>query len=389
MHNKNQKNNHEQVTHHISSWLGMNNQGYREYLNTIVGAGQQDSLNIDHLKKHSNGIREAVAIYYRKLKVGLLTELAGWQKKTDRISKKLTDLRSEIKETKDVNSSLKSIRFFRGFLYTVMGLIFFLGEVEFSKQTIIVAMQMGNIPIWWQAALVLALASTTGLFKLVYERFIEPYYDEREVNSHKRKIRIFYFSLSAIVLVLFMVIAFYRAIIAELILRAIDNPYEILSIEHGFVMASVYVVIAVLFLLGSAILLPVGLKELSSWYKAKTNNRLLKKLMSKEKLMEKDMDDAWKNLNEHKNTLEFMDNKEDFNNYQENEIQFFNTQYQRGIVKGVIEIENDDILGELESNTNQQQKGLHIDKDLHEEVKAIDDFHLHVRNKLDKTAQLN
>ena len=68
MHNKNQKNNHEQVTHHISSWLGMNNQGYREYLNTIVGAGQQDSLNIDHLKKHSNGIREAVAIYYRKLK---------------------------------------------------------------------------------------------------------------------------------------------------------------------------------------------------------------------------------------------------------------------------------------------------------------------------------
>jgi hypothetical protein len=250
-------------------------------------------------------------------------------------------------------------------------------------------MQMGNIPVWWQAALVLALASTTGLFKLVYERFIEPYYDEREVNSHKGKIRIFYFSLSAIVLVLFMVIAFYRAIIAELILRAIDNPYEILSIEHGFVMASVYVVIAVLFLLGSAILLPVGLKELSSWYKAKTNNRLLKKLMSKEKLMEKDMDDAWKNLNEHKNTLEFMDNKEDFNNYQENEIQFFNTQYQRGIVKGVIEIENDDILGELESNTNQQQKGLHIDKDLHEEVKAIDDFHLHVRNKLDKTAQLN
>ena len=40
-------------------------------------------------------------------------------------------------------------------------------------------------------------------------------------------------------------------------------------------------------------------------------------------------------------------------------------------------------------NTNQQQKGLHIDKNLHEEVKAIDDFHLHVRNKLDKTAQLN
>ena len=71
------------------------------------------------------------------------------------------------------------------------------------------------------------------------------------------------------------------------------------------------------------------------------------------------------------------------------EIQFFNTQYQRGIIAGVNEIEKDDILDELEINTNEQQKGLHIDKDLHEEMKAIDDFHLHVRNKLDKTAQLN
>ena len=155
-------------------------------------------------------------------------------------------------------------------------------------------------------------------------------------------------------------------------------------------MVFVYVVIAILFLLGSAILSSVGLKELSSWYMIKVNNRLLIKLKSKEKSMEKDMDDCWKNLNEHRYILEFMDKKEDFNNYLENEIQFFNTQYQRGIVKGVDEIEIDESQMKLNNKpNNQKEKDLLIKEKVYEEVQSMDDFHLRVRNNLDKAAQLN
>ena len=388
MHRKDYNNNIISTQQREINEVGINNNGYDEYLNTIISTGQKDSSNEDHFKKLSNGVRQAVLIHYRKLRIKLLTQLNEWQKKTDRAYRKLIGLRSDIKSVKTVNASLNHVRFFRGLLYTSMGALFFLGEVEFSKQTIIYALQMANIKIWWQAALVLALASTTGLCKLVYERFIEPYYDERQTDAHKGKIRIFYFSLSAIVLVLFMVIAHYRAIIAAILLREIENPYDLLSTDHGFVMVSVYVVIAVLFLLGSAILLTVGLKELSNWYKIKMNKSLIDHLLVEEKQLENAYDECSNNLNKHKHTIEFMDNKEDFNDYLENEIQFFNTQYQRGIMKGVEEIESDEELTLNNEPNNQKEEELLIQEKVYEETHSMNDFHLRVRKNLDKTALL-
>jgi len=267
-----------------------------------------------------------------------------------------------------------------------MGLIFFLGEVEFSKQTIIYAMQMANISIWWQAALVLALASATGLCKLVYERFIEPHYDEREKDSHKGPIRTFFFALTGITVALFMIIAYYRAVIAKLLLLELDEPYSLLSSEHALIMVSVYVVIAVLFLIGSSVLLPVGLKELSNFYKIKKNIRLLEQLSIVEMEKEREMDHCNKKLNDHKHTLDFMNNEKDFNSYLQSEIRFFNTQYHRGYLNGIDELERKEQLQELEKK--QEENTLEIEP-VFEEVKSQDDFHHLVRNKLDKAAQLN
>ena len=119
--------------------VGIINTDYSEYLNTIANTGQKDSVNEDHFDKQSNGIRQAVNIHYQKLRINVLTLFDEWQKKTNRAIRKLSALRIDINNVKAVNASLTHVRFFRGFLYALMGVLFFLGEVEFSKQTIIYA----------------------------------------------------------------------------------------------------------------------------------------------------------------------------------------------------------------------------------------------------------
>ena len=368
--------------------VGIINTDYSEYLNTIANTGQKDSVNEDHFDKQSNGIRQAVNIHYQKLRINVLTLFDEWQKKTNRAIRKLSALRIDINNVKAVNASLTHVRFFRGFLYALMGVLFFLGEVEFSKQTIIYAWQMGQISFWWQAALILALASTTGLCKLVYERFIEPYYDERDKNAHTAGIRKFYFVVTGLVVSLFLMVAYYRAIIAKIgLIEIIGNPYEILHKNHPYIMISVFVVVALLFLIGAAILLTVGLKELSNWYKIKKNKRLIDALLAEEKILESELDDCSNNLNKYRHTIEFMNNKQEFNDYIENEIRFFNTQYQRGIMNGVEKSDEDGKTLDAESN-NQIKDELSPQGNLYEEIHLMDDFHLRVRRNLDKVAQL-
>ena len=191
---------------------------------------------------------------------------------------------------------------------------------------------------------------------MVYERFIEPYYDEREKDAHKGPIRTFFFALTGVTVALFMIIAYYRAVIAKLLLLELDEPYSILSSEHALIMVSVYVVIAVLFLIGSSVLLPVGLKELSNFYKIKKNIRLLEQLSMEEMEKEREMDHCNKNLNDHKHTIDFMNNEKDFNSYLQSEIQFFNTQYHRGYLNGIDELERKEQLQELEKKQEEKKK---------------------------------
>ena len=108
MHRKDYNNNIISTQQREINEVGINNNGYDEYLNTIISTGQKDSSNEDHFKKLSNGVKQAVLIHYKKLRIKLLTQLNEWQKKTDRSSRKLTELRSDIKNVKTVTRSSKS-----------------------------------------------------------------------------------------------------------------------------------------------------------------------------------------------------------------------------------------------------------------------------------------
>ena len=119
--------------------LGINNNSIKHYLNEVYEVGRGDSENDVAKETGTNGIKQAVSIYYHNVRINLLTLYDSWKTKTERASRKLEELRQDIKNAKAIIDSLSHIRFFRGFLYAFMGILFFLGEVEFSKQTIISA----------------------------------------------------------------------------------------------------------------------------------------------------------------------------------------------------------------------------------------------------------
>ena len=73
------------VNQGFSAWLGINRQGYGEYLNDIFNIGQKDGFRNDSMKGNSNGIEEAVSIYYAKLKISLSTSIDEWKNKTNRV----------------------------------------------------------------------------------------------------------------------------------------------------------------------------------------------------------------------------------------------------------------------------------------------------------------
>ena len=370
--------------------LGINNNSIKHYLNEVFEVGRGDSENDVAKQTGTNGIKQAVSIYYHNVRINLLTLYDSWKTKTERASRKLEELRQDIKNAKAIIDSLSHIRFFRGFLYAFMGILFFLGEVEFSKQTIISAWRMGHISIWFQAALVLALASTTGLCKLVYERFIEIRYNERDPNAYAARIRKFYFAVMGLVITVFLTIAYARGIIAKYQLLPLDgNVYQMLYTNHPYIQTLAYVVVALLFLIGSSILLPVGLKELSDLYKIKQTKKLIAKLNIREKELESNLDSCREYLNKYMYTIQFMDNKEEFNDYIENEIGFINNQYQRGMMKGVeIKEEVDNELSLDTESNNKITKELLPQLSLNENDYPIDDFHLRVRRDLDRIAQL-
>ena len=122
----------------------------------------------------------------------------------------------------------------------------------------------------------------------------------------------------------------------------------------------------------------------------KAKHLSIKKLLVDESELESEIDKCNKHLNEHKHTLDFINNEKDFNMYLNNEIEFFNTQYQRGIIKGIDKADMKNIQDVLKNDPDNQtiENVLNIDSK-QEDIRSMDDFHLRVRNNLDKAAHLN
>lgn len=378
--------------------IGINTNQVNDLVKNIHAAGYSDGKSKIDIASDDVGIREAVRVYCQNLRIRILSLYEDWRAKKERSEKKLNDLRENIKLTERVILSLDHVRIFRGLIYVTAGFLFFLGEVDFSRDTIIEGFGK-KYDKWLQWALILGLASVPILLKVSYERFIEPFYNARDPEAHRSSIRRFHFGVGAFVIASFTVLAVLRSVYAKYQkITVTENIYDVIENTYPYLTSMAMVAIALLFLIGSAILLTVGLKELSQWYKLMKTKRTMKKMLKKKKILEHELDNCRKHFNRYMNSMQFMNNQELFEQYIEDEIKFAVSQYQRGKLEGIAESKANAEIGDTNgadsnhSEVSKQKTDAAVDDDLIGHIdKYIDpmkEYHLLVRKKLDNIAAL-
>ena len=316
--------------------IGININKVHDFIKNIREFGSHDgSLGDADIPAEDLGIREAVQLHFHNLKIRVLSLFGDWSHRKKRAEKKLEEIAQLIKTYELLIPKLDHVRIFRGLVYVAAGLLFFLGEVDFSKDTIVQGFGKTYDSKWLTWSLILALASVTILLKIAFERFIEPFYDERDPRAHQANIRKFYFGVGIFTISSFTILAALRAVYAKYQNISIDgNVYEHIYNTYPYLSSLSMIAIALLFLIGGTICLTVGLKELSQWYKLKKVKRFLKKTVKLKKTAEQELETCIKYFNRYMNSMQFMNNKNLFNHYIEYEIAFALAQYNRGKLEG-------------------------------------------------------
>ena len=316
--------------------IGININQVHDFVKNIREFGSHDgAIGAVEISVEDLGIREAVQLHFHNLRIRVLSLYEDWSHRKQRAEKKLEEVVQLIKTNELLIPKLDHVRLFRGLIYVAAGLLFFLGEVDFSKDTIIQGFGKTYDSKWLTWSLILALSSVTILLKIAFERFIEPFYDERDPRAHQANIRKFYFGVGIFTISSFTILATLRAVYAKYQKISIDgNVYEAIYNSNPYLSSLSMVAIALLFLIGGTICLTVGLKELSQWYKLKKVKRFLKKTAKLKKTAEQELETCLKYFNRYMNSMQFMNNQELFNQYIEYEIAFALAQYNRGKLEG-------------------------------------------------------
>ena len=162
-------------------------------------------------------------------------------------------------------------------LYIIPALFYTTGDIMFSKELIVAGWGLGNaMPIEkWVLAIAIGLAPF--YLKLVVDRFMEPHLSGPSV-SLKRVVVGIHVVLGIFMLFSFLQVAYVRAIIYKYTKISISaNPYDILYQDHYVAMNSIFILVALMFAIGGAVLLSIGSAPLVKGYSKMKAKRSLKK----------------------------------------------------------------------------------------------------------------
>ena len=194
---------------------------------------------------------------------------------------------------------------------------------------------MRNDSLFAQLSLVLGVAFTAIVVKIVYDRMIEPYYNinKRKQNSNFTSL---YIIVGLISTGIFVYLGYVRSVYHEYSLRTdiVGDIYDSIFRSHPYMDAIAFGGIALIFLIGSAVTLTVGPKEIKNYWDYRRNLKKEKSLKRKQTGLEMYYDKINKCYYELKEQNSFFENKEDFNQYVVDQTNFYSDLYQSGYAKG-------------------------------------------------------
>ena len=229
-------------------------------LDNIKEKAHQDGLN--QIECNYQGIKSALRMVLHRITQLVNAELAFLKDKMPRIKQKIT---KTIKDQESlqitINEQHKTVKLLSGIIYTIAGMLFVFGDIEFSRQTIITAWNMQNDNLFGQVSLILGLAFITVYIKLVYERIIEPRYKPTKITQDVLFSGVYVITALACIGI-FVYLGYVRAIYHEYSLRTdiIGDIYDVIFNDHPFMDSIAFGGIAFIFLIGGAVTLTVGFK---------------------------------------------------------------------------------------------------------------------------------
>ena len=245
-------------------------------------------------------------------------------------------------------------------IYTIAGIFFVFGDIEFSRQTLINAWGLGNDTLFSQLSLVLGLAFTTFVVKIVYERIMEPYYNKnnRKQDSNFTSL---YILVGLISTGIFVYLGYVRSVYHEASLRTdiVGDIYDFIFNNHPHMDAIAFGGIAFIFLIGGAVTLTVGFKEIKNYWNYRKNLKKEKSLKRKQSGLEMYYDKISKRYYELKEQNSFFENKDDFEQYVDDQSMFYSDLYKSSYTKGKNEALKNKIDNENKQINDLSKKNFH------------------------------
>jgi|TARA_B100002003_G_scaffold49042_1_gene44201 hypothetical protein len=358
-----------------------------KFLSSINEQGYNDGIN--NKDKDVSGIRSSVRISVDQLKTSIAAKYEYLKKKIAILEEKLSEVKTEKEALKtQVGVERKSVRLFLGLLYTLSGILYILGDIEFSRQTIVVAWGLSKDSVFGQLSLVLGIAMATVLIKLFYERFIEARYEESK-KIQDRLITGFFFCLAPLFIFFFLQIGWVRSVIFEYNRTTqIIDVYDALFKGHPYMNAIAFIGIAFMFLIGGAVLLSVGMKELNRYTLYYNNKKNLRKLENSEQRIKGLFDNIMKSYSVVREEHNYYADTENIELLIDGKTDVYIQLYTSGYFKGIREREEIEESQKQESIAAEREFKLQLLK-LQNESLPDKNFHLSVRRILDNRIRKN
>ena len=340
----------------------------QKFLDSLEERGYQEGSA--GLESNESGIAQAVRIVLDKVRSTLKARFKTLTNSSERLKNKLQDLKG--KESALEVETLErqdKVKLAAGVLYTLSGIVYILGDIEFSRQTIVVAWQLSQDSLLGQVSLIIGIAMAAVLLKLVYERFIEV----RFVEGSKVQdgiVKAFFFLLAPLFIFAFIQIAYVRGVIFKYsLINIATDIYDAIFSAHPWMNMVAFVGIAFMFLIGGAVLLTVGMKELREYTRFHKMRSRLKRIQKEISVCDHRLDKALKGLSTTENELDSIGGNDGFETEVDNKTGFYTSLYIREHHRGL-----------KKYNANQEKA---------DSMDIGDNFHEFVRHKIDLKSRRN
>ena len=305
------------------------------FIADIKKIGYEDGFCRATPARDIKGIKSAVQLVLEDIRIQVTARYDNIKDRIKRAESKLRDIsKKKTKLEKQVERMKTRVKLADGVLYTLCGIIYILGDIEFSRQTIVVAWQLSHDYLFGRISLILAIAMASVLVKVFYERFIESRYEEG-AKTQDKIVRIFFFILMPLFVFFFLQIAYMRSVIFEysIVTHEIDI-YNALFDEHPFVNMIAFVGISFMFLAAGGILISIGMKHLRRYYQFNRLCKDLRRVGENQIDLESDLETQYRLFQEIKAVYEQYCDKEFYKNLTETQVEFYYNEYLESYRRG-------------------------------------------------------